>query len=39
VAAVGVSGPIERLTRQPGPRFGPPVVLAARAVADAAGLT
>lgn len=38
VAAVSVSGPIERLTRQPGPTFGPPVLRAARSVADAAGL-
>lgn len=39
VAAVSVSGPIERLTRDPGPRFGPPVTVAARTIADAAGLT
>ena len=29
VAAVSVSGPIERLTRRPGPSFGPAVVEAA----------
>lgn len=39
VAAVSVSGPIERLTRDPGPTFGPPVVVAAEAIADAAGLS
>jgi DNA-binding IclR family transcriptional regulator len=33
VAAVSVSGPIERLTRQPGVRFGAPVVAAAEAIA------
>jgi len=38
VAAVGVSGPIERLTRDPGPRFGPDVVAAAAAIAASAGL-
>ncbi len=32
VAAVGVSGPIERLTRNPGRRYGPAVVAAARQV-------
>jgi DNA-binding IclR family transcriptional regulator len=32
VAAVSVSGPIERLTRQPGRRFGDAVVLAAHAM-------
>jgi DNA-binding IclR family transcriptional regulator len=32
VAAVSVSGPIERLTRQPGKRFGAQVARAARAV-------
>jgi DNA-binding IclR family transcriptional regulator len=32
VAAVSVSGPIERLTRQPGTRFGAAVVAAARRV-------
>lgn len=38
VAAIGVSGPIERLTRDPGPTFGPAVVDAASAIATAAGL-
>ncbi|MEQ8840177.1 MAG: helix-turn-helix domain-containing protein [Acidimicrobiales bacterium] len=38
MAAVSVSGPIERLTRDPGPVFGPPVVAAAAAIARAAGL-
>lgn len=33
VAAVSVSGPIERMTREPGVRFGAPVVAAAEAVA------
>lgn len=33
VAAVSVSGPIERMTRQPGVRFGAPVVAAAAAIA------
>jgi DNA-binding IclR family transcriptional regulator len=32
IAAVSVSGPVERLTRQPGARFGDAVVSAARAV-------
>jgi DNA-binding IclR family transcriptional regulator len=32
VAAVSVSGPIERLTRQPGRRFGTTVVVAARRI-------
>ena len=35
VGAVSVSGPIERLTREPGERFGPPVVAAAAKIADA----
>ena len=35
VAAVSVSGPIERLTSHPGRRFGPAAVEAARAVAAA----
>jgi DNA-binding IclR family transcriptional regulator len=35
VAAVSVSGPIERMSRQPGERFGPPVVAAAEEVAAA----
>ncbi len=39
VAAVGVSGPIQRLTRDPGPRFGPAVVAAAVSIATDAGLT
>jgi len=34
VAAVSVSGPIERLTRQPGRRFGPSVVAAAERVSS-----
>ena len=38
VAAVSVSGPIERLSRDPGPTYGPEVVRAAAAIADAAGL-
>lgn len=32
LAAVSVSGPVERLSRRPGERFGPAVVAAARAV-------
>jgi DNA-binding IclR family transcriptional regulator len=32
VAAVSVSGPVERMTRQPGRRFGGQVVEAARAI-------
>jgi len=32
VAAVSVSGPIERTTRSPGPRYGPALIEAARAV-------
>ena len=39
VAAVSVSGPVERTTRNPGRRYGPQVVAAARAVERAAGLT
>jgi DNA-binding IclR family transcriptional regulator len=35
VAAVSVSGPVERLTRTPGRRFGAATVAAARAVAQA----
>lgn len=35
VAAVSVSGPIERLTKRPGPRLGPRVVDAARAIEGA----
>ena len=37
VAAVSVSGPIERLTRQPGRRYGAAVVAAARRVETAVG--
>ena len=35
IAAVSVSGPIERLSRQPGERFGPAVVRAAAAMSRA----
>jgi DNA-binding IclR family transcriptional regulator len=38
VAAVGVSGPVERTTRHPGERYGAAVAEAARAVERAAGL-
>lgn len=38
VAAVSVSGPIERTTREPGTRYGDAVVSAARAIEVAAGL-
>jgi len=38
VAAVSVSGPVERTTRQPGARYGALVVAAAAAVERAAGL-
>ena len=38
VAAVSVSGPVERTTRDPGARYGDDVVAAARAVERAAGL-
>jgi DNA-binding IclR family transcriptional regulator len=38
IAAVSVSGPIERLSRDPGPVFGPPVVAAAGEIERAAGL-
>lgn len=38
VAAVSVSGPIERLTSDPGPALGSAVLDAARAIAIAAGL-
>ena len=38
VAAIGVSGPIERLSRDPGERFGAAVVAAADRVAVDAGL-
>jgi DNA-binding IclR family transcriptional regulator len=37
VAAIGVSGPIERTTREPGRRYGAAVLRAARAVEVAAG--
>lgn len=37
VAALSVSGPIERLTRQPGRRFGPAVVIAAACVSSLLG--
>lgn len=37
VAALSVSGPIERLTRQPGGRFGPSVVAAAERVSSLLG--
>lgn len=39
VAAVSVSGPIERTTRQPGRRYGEAVVAAAQRIEQAAGLT
>jgi len=39
VAAIGVSGPIERTTRQPGRRYGAAVLRAARSVEEAAGFT
>jgi DNA-binding IclR family transcriptional regulator len=39
VAAVSVSGPIERTTRQPGRRYGDAVVAAARRIEAAAGLS
>lgn len=38
VAAVGVSGPVGRTTRRPGPRYGPAVEAAAAAIEKAAGL-
>jgi DNA-binding IclR family transcriptional regulator len=38
LAAVSVSGPIERTTRQPGRRYGDAVVAAARHIETAAGL-
>jgi DNA-binding IclR family transcriptional regulator len=37
VAAVSVSGPIERTTRSPGRRYGTAVLEAARAVESALG--
>jgi len=39
VAAVGVSGPIQRLTTDPGPLFGPDVTATAQSIAVASGLT
>lgn len=39
VAAVSVSGPLERTTRQPGRRYGEAVVAAARRIEAASGLT
>ena len=39
VAAVSVSGPIERTSREPGARYGDAVVAAARSIEQAAGLT
>ena len=39
VAAVSVSGPIERTTRQPGARYGDAVVEAARSIERALGLS
>lgn len=38
-AAVSVSGPIQRLTRKPGAKYGPVVAEAARRIEQAAGLT
>jgi len=38
VAAVGVSGPIQRLTTDPGPLFGPEVTATAQSIAVASGL-
>lgn len=37
LAAIGVSGPVERTSRSPGRRYGEAVVRAARAVEEAAG--
>lgn len=37
-AAVGISGPVDRVSRSPGRRYGPAVVRAARAVEAAASL-
>ena len=34
LAAIGVSGPIERITRHPGDRYGVAVVAAGRDLAD-----
>ena len=38
-AAIGVSGPVERLSREPGAAFGPAVMAAAVQLARAAGLS
>ena len=38
VAAVSVSGPVERLSQAPGPAYGPSVVAAAARIAQEAGL-
>ena len=38
VAAVSVSGPIERLTYEPGPAYGPAVAAAAARIAEEAGI-
>ena len=35
VAAVSVSGPLDRMTRQPGPRLGPHVLRAAQRIEQA----
>lgn len=37
IAAVGISGPLDRLGRTPGPRHGPAVLAAAEAIAAATG--
>ena len=39
IAAVSVSGPVERLTRSPGERFGDDVVAAGRAIGAAVAAT
>jgi len=39
VAAVGVSGPIQRLTTDPGPVYGPEATATAHSIAVASGLT
>jgi DNA-binding IclR family transcriptional regulator len=38
LASVGVSGPIDRLGREPGPRYAPTVLAAAREIEQLAGL-
>ncbi|HEY8202654.1 MAG TPA: IclR family transcriptional regulator [Actinomycetota bacterium] len=38
LASVGVSGPIDRLSREPGPRYAPTVVAAAREIEHLTGL-